>query len=268
MALASGVGLEQDQIAFIEEAIDAGSMSIRKPIEASAFSASFNDIIERLRASQISLAQLAARTGNPLTGESGVIPQVFSAWKHGRARPTLVNVRALAVGLRNCKDQRGGRLISENEIRLLIETAGFTAHEFTDTSHDVIERINETSHIKPLLRAIRNAADISIPSAALPFGSTGGMHLTAGMVESWESDNAPYYPTGEQARALLQTYNAILRKKAHPPLTDPEIDLVSVVAERDRARWQALPPSQRRPGSTQQGRRQLPSPDLNNGPAR
>ena len=266
ISLAHTVGLEPDQVAFIEEAIENGSLSLQKHAEKTQFASQLDNISEMLKANGISLVQLAQRTGNPLTGQSGVAHQVLSSWRLGRVRPSLGNIRALVFGLRSCKDQVGNRLITEEEIGSLTDAAGFASHELTDTAHDVIARISETTRIKPLLSAIRNAVDVCVSTSAIPCGPPDGTRLATGMVNNWESEKCPHYPTASQVRALLQRYNSAIQQAGHSVLSDQEIEQVVVVAEHDRSRWLALPQSEKRGGHSARHRPPL-SPSLDDGPA-
>ena len=118
------------------------------------------------------------------------------------------------------------------DVAALIRSAGFTPEDLNATSHNLIAGIDDRTRIKPLLAALRNAADIAVAVPAIPVApgkpSRASIHL-------WEAEGkGGNYPTGGQVRDLLGLYNEILATRGLAILTPDEIDQVVAIAERDR----------------------------------
>lgn len=237
-ALERVAGLNTEQMNLIETAVEAGNLSLTRTPPRSAFSWQFADLLDRLRSSGISQRQLLRYTVAP--GET--VPQLsessLSAWKVGRTNPTQAFLRILVDALERCHDRRGHRLVSPDEVRSLVESAGFTEFDMMATSHDIVARIDASSRLKPLLSALRNAADVNAPRTVVPGAPAEsdqhGQPFGRASLAAWERDASAQSPTPSQVHDLLARYNDLLREKDQAELSTEEIERVIGVARRDR----------------------------------
>lgn len=271
VALYRVLGLDDDQVRSLEEGLDAGDVPLREHYPATAFTRHLSDILERLRAAGISSTRLALLTADPVSGQPGIRDQsTLSAWKRGASSPTAACLRDAVRGLARCVDGEGRRLVPPEEVEALVREAGFEPEELSLSCHEVIARVTAETRIQPLLAAIRNAPDVSVPMSAVSAMDHGRnarpVQLARTSIHEWETSPGKF-PTPAQVRELLDRYSIILRRKGHAPLSAEEIDKVVAVAERDRERWRELPQEAKR-SSTRSTRRMPPSPTFDDGPSR
>ncbi len=240
-ALAKVARLDAAQVSLIETSIEDGSLPIHPEasLNASAFPSLLDDILSRLRVAGINQRQLILRTRSAAGGNPEVAAASLSMWKGGRARPVLESLRALIRGLEQCRSKEGLPLVTPEEIQQLVETAGFSMQQLTSTTHDLIARIDGTTRIKPLLWALRTAADLSVAMTSVDGIQVPGMNSDrfklSGWLAKWESERRAEYPTAAQVRDVLARYNRLLHTNCQEVLSADEIDKVAEVAERDRA---------------------------------
>ena len=262
LALYQILGLDENQARHLEEAIEAGRLPWHTKHPPTPFSRQLTEIMDRLAAAGISSRQLARMTADPVTEEEAVSHTVLSTWKCGKKSPTLATLRAVTRALRRCAAQDGGRLVPDEEVGTLVRAAGFTPEELTANCHEVIGRVADQTRIQPLLWAIRNASDLSVPLSAVAERDhrppLRAVQLPSERsIGDWEKETANAYPTASQVRELLDRYNLILEEKGRPAMTHEEIERVLVVADRDRQRWLERPQEVRVAQRRQPGRRLL-----------
>jgi hypothetical protein len=139
--------------------------------------------------------------------------------------------------------------VTPNEIGRLVIAAGFSTRDLSDSTHEIIARIDGQSHIKKLLKALQTAVDVGLG------------HDDTARVRLWETPGATY-PTAEQVRELLRHYNGVIRQNGFIPLSDEEIEKVAQVAERDYANWQQRSHAEKLAERNPHDRRRPPSPSL------
>jgi hypothetical protein len=98
------------------------------------FSAQLSEILGRLRVAGITQLQLVTRTIPLGHSEPEFSNTALSLWKHGRANPTLTNLRALVTTLERCRYGVNRPLVTADEIRQLVTAAGFTLDDLAATS--------------------------------------------------------------------------------------------------------------------------------------
>lgn len=224
-ALARAAGLSPSQIGRIEAAVEDGSLAINARRTHSQFSALLGELLERLRAVNISQRQLIMRTVPVGETEPRVSEGTLSGWKHGIVEPTLSTLRALAHGLERCHP-----VVTKEEIGSVVSAAGFSVDDLAATTHDIISRIDDSTRLKPLLTALRNAADLDVPMSL----ASDGVRNFEARLKDWESKFQPGIPLQSELRDLLECYNHLLRKKGETGLSEEEIQRVMEVAQRDR----------------------------------
>jgi hypothetical protein len=237
-ALARSAGLDSAQTDRIEAAIEYGLMPLSHSATCTPFSALFKELLARLRAAGISQVRLVSHSTPPGRTEPDLSASCISSWKTGRSRPTVAGLRGLVRALDRCREPGGEPLVTPEEVRNLVRLAGFSIEELAATTHDVVARINEDTRLKPLLSAIRNAADLSVPTSVLSAASSqngaDAEQRQWRMLKDWENEGSDTSPNPTQVRGLLEHYNRLLFAKGHPQMTVAEIDKVIAVAERDR----------------------------------
>lgn len=237
-ALERVAGLNPEQMNLIETAVEDDRLSLTRTPLRSAFSRQLADLLASLRMAGISQSQLCRYTAAP--GET--VPELsegtLSAWKLGKASPTQAFLRLLVGALERCHDRSGHRLVSPEAIRSLVGSAGFSEFDLTATSHDIIARIDASTRLKPLLSALRNAADVNAPRTAVlgvpAEGDPNGSLSYRPTLGAWERDASPHSPTPSQVHDLLTRYNHLLREKGQTELSPEEIERVIEVVRRDR----------------------------------
>lgn len=237
MALARAAGLSPSQIHRIETAIDNETLPLTSDPPPSRFSAQVSNLLDRLHEAGISQQQLASRTIALGQTDPEVSQGCLSRWKHGKTRPTQATLRAFVHALERCHDHTNCPLVTADEIRKLVSTAGFTLDDLSATTHDIVSRINGSTRLKPLLAALRNAADLNVAMSAIDSDIARGNadnEVLQYKLQSWEPEGAAYSPNPSQVRDLLTRYNRLLHNKGQAELTPKEIDAVVAVAERDR----------------------------------
>lgn len=238
LALERVAGLDPSQINRIEAAVEDGSLHLGQRPQASSFAALLDDVLGRLRAAGVSQRQLSLRTAPPGQSDPDVSPECLSQWKQGKTRPTLASLRALVHGLERCHDRANRPLVTADEIRNLVSAAGFTREDLAATTHDLVARINGATRLKPLLAALRNAADINIPMSAIDSDIARGNSDTevrlAHLLQQWESEGRPSIPNPGQVRDILTRYNRLLLAAGKTELAEEEMQKVLEVAQRDR----------------------------------
>ncbi len=237
-ALAEVVGLTPAQSAAIESAVEDKTLLLGKKPLPSAFSSLFTEILEKIATFGITQQQLVQSAVSYCGNEPALSKATISMWKNGKNKPTLASLRSLICTLEECRDQLYRPIVSPEEIQQLVSAAGFSADDLTATTHDIIARIDETTRLKPLLSALRNAADLSVPPSAVDRAEaqpdrTIGSHRLVSRVNKWESSCAPEIPKPEQLRGLLERYNRLLQANGQAQLSDAEIQKVVAVAERE-----------------------------------
>lgn len=237
-ALEQVAGLDTPQIDLIERAVGDGVLPLVPDPSPSRFSAQLTDILGRLRTAGIPQTQLAARTVPLGRAEPELLESTLSMWKRGKTNPTLATLRALVKALERCQDRANHPLVTADEIHQLVSAAGFTASDLTATTHDIVARINGATRLKPLLYALRNAADLNVSVPAVDSdtaqGQAGNKARLADLVHSWERDGAANSPSLAQVSELLTRYNRLLRAGGQPELSADEMQRVLEVAQRDR----------------------------------
>jgi hypothetical protein len=239
-ALARFAGLTADEAADIEGRLDDGRMQILPERKEGQFSAVLREFFDRLQAHAITQSDVAARSVDELTGDPGIDKAALSAWKLGKSGISLVSLRSLVRGLEACRDRAGLPIVPPEDITRLIEAAGFSPSQLSATTHDIVNAIDETTRIKPLLVAIRNASDLSVTAATVDQldeeqPQQPPQERLLHRLNTWENESKAYYPTVPQTKALLERYNVILAGKGQQPLDRDEIRKVVEVAERDYA---------------------------------
>jgi ribosomal protein L12E/L44/L45/RPP1/RPP2 len=273
LALAELAGLTPAQSDVIESAVQEGNLPLGMKAANSAFSTLFNTILARLAAYGITQEELSLSTVPPSASEPELQESAISMWKHAKSRPTLGSLRSLIHGLEHCHDQLHRRLISSEEVHQLVSAAGCSIDDLTATTHDIVARIDDRTRIKPLLSALRNAADLSVPTSAID-GTEAQSRRAAesrrlvSRLKRWERDAEPETPTPEQARDLLTRYNRLLHANEQDKLSASEIQKVMTVARRDHPA--PLPKGFRRITlqHTPLSPRRTMTPDLDDGPTR
>lgn len=235
-ALATVAGLSAAQVQFIEDALENGTLQLAQKKNISPFASRLGELLDRLSECKITQQQLSFRSIPEGQSEPLVSASTLSTWRNGRAGPTLATMRGLIRALERC-----GPVITQDDIEQLRSSSGFATRELLATTHDVIDAIDAGTRIKPLLAAIRNAADIDLPVTAIadrcatansnPSGSLPLVHK----MQAWENESSPKIVSETELRELLNTYNVILRESGRPELIEEEIQRVMAVAERDRA---------------------------------
>jgi hypothetical protein len=273
LALEHVAGLDTSQMHRIETALEDGSLTTGPRSHRSPFSARLNDILGRLRVVGISQRQLALRTAPLGQSESELSQTTLSGWKHGLSRPTLATLRRLVKGLEKCHDRANRPLVTADEIQLLVAEAGFTLDELAATTHDIVRRIDETTELKPLLVALRNATDLNVAVPAIDSEIARGEPDTHAIrmthqLNSWEQDGSPNSPTSEQVREVLLRYNRLLQAGGKADLTEEEIQKVVEVAERDRTDGKQRGLLNRAREHHPRTARRVISPDFGGGPSR
>jgi len=273
IALTEVIGLTPAQSDVIESAVEDGTLPLRNKSLPTAYSTLLTETLDRLDACGITQEQLAHRTTPRGGTETELNKSIISMWKHAKSHPTLASLRSLIRGLEQCHDQLHRCLVSPEEIRQLTIAAGFSADELTATTHDIVARIDDRTRLKPLLSALRNAADLSVPTSAVDRPEahsrrTTDTHRIVSLVKTWERIAAPETPTPEQVRDLLKRYNRLLHANGQDMLTPSEIQKVVVVARRDHPAQ--LPAGFRRITlqHTPLSPRRHITPDLDDGPTR
>jgi transcriptional regulator with XRE-family HTH domain len=238
LALAKIDGLDSTQIYCLESAVEDGILPLTPAPSPSRFSAQLSDLLGRLHQAGIAQAQVVARTIPLGQTEPELSTATLSMWKNGRTHPTLATLRALAQALERCQDRSHCPLVTAEEIRQLVSLAGFTLDDLAATTHDIVAQINGATQLKPLLSALRNAADLNVPTSAIDSASARGQTDTDArlvhLLKSWECEAAPNSPTPAQVGELLMRYNRLLRAAGKAELSSAEIQKVVEVAQRDR----------------------------------
>jgi hypothetical protein len=225
LALGGAVGLTANQIQLVESAIDDGTLALGQRLSPSSFSSMLQGILDHLRANGISQKELALRSIRAGYSEPDFCRSNLSAWKYGRTKPTFSAMRGLICGLERCHP-----LVTQEEIVELVSAAGFTRPELAATTHNIVSSITAATRLKPLLAALRNAADLDVPMSAV----TDGTISFEFDLKQWENDGGANSPSPVQLSDLLTTYNHILRTKGHQELDAEEISKIAEVARRDR----------------------------------
>ena len=262
LAISRFIGLADDQIASIEEGINSGAILLGFQQRQSPFAETLNPILDKLANQGLTLTQLAHLSAHlPLPGASPVHQRDLSSWRHGRTNITLEKLRALVASLKRLGPHHLTNPVSAEEIGGLVSAAGFNSQQITDTTHDIIVRIDDETHIKPLLRALQSAVDTSLPADEIHrLGAQLGYTVpSVPVLFTWERDEKAH-PTGQQIQSLLEFHNHFIRHKGFQPLSDEEIQKVVEVAERDYARWQALSHAEKLAERHPRPGRQPPSP--------
>jgi hypothetical protein len=268
MALSRFAGLDDHQVAYIEDGIASGAIPLGQPRRHTPFAGALNSILDKLRAQEINQTQLVLHCEQcQAPGMASVRKSDLSAWRHGRTRITLEKLRSLTAGLNQLGSRRLRDPVTPDEISNLIASAGFAPHDLTDTTHQLVDRIDDRTEIKPLLAALRRAVDLSLPSTSeelLCHAAVLGITLPQAFTTNlfWEDTNRTSSPTGQQVRDLLLCYNHFISRNGFPPLSDEEIIKVIHVAERDHTRLQQLSHAEKLAERTPHIRRQPPSPSL------
>ena len=254
-------GLEEVQIAAIEDGIATGTIPLGFTRRRTAFAAALASILDKLRSHKIPLAELAHRSVRlHVPGGDAILQTNLSAWRHGREQPTLAKLRSLTAVLRQLGHEDSSGPVTPAEIDSLLAAGGFRPEQLTDTTHDIIARIDEQTLIKPLLRALQLAIDTSRPMEEVHQrgAELGHTMPSVDMLRKWEESGLAF-PTGEQVRNLLQIHNHMIRQNGFPSLSEEEIAKVVAVAERDHVRWQALSHTEKLAERRPHPRRQPPS---------
>jgi hypothetical protein len=271
LALATAVSLSPGQIQLIEDALKTGTLLLT-PRHAqkrtrSAFSVHLEDLLDRLRAVDISQAQLTLRCVGPGQSKPSISGPTLSDWKNGHVEPTAASLRGLVHGL-----ERYAPVVTSQDIDQLVTLAGFSMPDLFATSHDIIAGIGNHTRLKALLAAIRNAPDIEVTTPAVadhvetpdPLRTR---HVQT-MLKNWEIEACPNYPSQSDLMDLLDAYNAILRDKGLPELNPEEIRKVMEVADRDREEGLQRGFMQRARDHKPPVPRRRITPDFDSGPTR
>jgi transcriptional regulator with XRE-family HTH domain len=217
------VGLTPAQARYVEDGVAAGSIPLTTAARDTPFAVALRGTLQELADAGVSRRGLAARSHTP--GDPGVSQGQLSEWASGRRTPTLEGLRRFVRALRPFT-LAPNPVLSPADVDRLVEAAGLRPEVLTDTTHDVIAQIGPHTQIKPLLRAIRSAADLEVPSL-------GGEGLPVpSRVREWERDGTAALPSADQVRELLHRYNRILNNRSLPELSASEIESVTEVAER------------------------------------
>src|SRR5262249_18597832 len=162
----------------------------------SPFAHILDRLLHKLAGQKISSRQLAFLCSQQrVRGDSPVNHSELSAWRRGRHAITLPKLRSVAAGLDYLALQRLPDPLMPEQIPSLIPAAGFRRHELTDSSHDIIANIHDRTEIKPLLRAIRQATDLAIPTT-----------LYGDFLQAWERPGrSSTQPTPQQVDDLLRS---------------------------------------------------------------
>jgi hypothetical protein len=248
-ALYRVLGLDDYQVRSLEEGIEVGDVPLKEQYRSTPFSRHLGEVLDRLRMAGISTNCLARMTADPLSGQPGISHSAFSEWRRGATSPTLACLRDATRGLARCVGGDGRRLVPPEEVDALLREAGFEPAALTLTCHQVIAGVTTETRIQPLLSAIRNAADVSVPVSAVVAmdhePQARPVRLPAGQsMAEWETRPGKF-PTPEQLREMLTRYNFVLTEKGHPCLSSDEMERVVAVAERDRRKWFEQPLQER-----------------------
>jgi transcriptional regulator with XRE-family HTH domain len=263
-ALARQVGLEDDQIAYIEDGIASRTIPLGPADRHTPFAAALGGILDKLTAQRITLTQLASRCEKLMVpGAIAVNLPDLSVWRYGRAGISLEKLRSLAAGLRQFGPEALRDPVTPGEVDHLISAAGFKPHELTDTTHQVIARIDDCTRIKKLLADLRYAADLSMTAENIAQrGKELGCALPSpALLSAWEQP-ARHFPTDREVRELLDSYNQFIRRNGFTPLNEEEIAKVVAVAERDHANWKALSHTEKLGHRKHRERRSPPEPSF------
>jgi hypothetical protein len=237
-ALETVAGLNMSQVHCIEAAVEDGILPLSRNPSPSRFSTQLSDILGRLQAAGISHRQLASHMIPLGQTEPELSLSTLLTSKNGKTNPTLATLRALVKALERCHDRAHCPLVTTDEIRQLAHAAGFTLDDLVATTHDIVGRINEATQLKPLLSALRNAADLNVAMPAIDSetarGDADNGARMAHSLRSWECLNQIHSPTAAQVAEILTRYNRLLRAGGKPELSSDEIQKVLEVAQRDR----------------------------------
>lgn len=269
LALEHVIGLDSAQINAIETAVENGTLQLGRRPRHSHFSAQLADILDRLRLAGITQTQLALRT-TPLGGTEPELSQsTMSNWKTGRSHPTQAALRVLAAALEQCRDRANCPLVSADDIRHLVSAAGFSLDELTATTHDIVAQIDGATRLKPLLSALRNAADLSVPLSAIDSDTARGAgDCMAHLLHAWEWNGSGNLPTPDQVVEIASRYNRLLRAGGKTMLTDDELGRIVDVARRNRQEEQESGFLQRALERHPPSSRRTISPDFDDGVSR
>jgi hypothetical protein len=238
LAVAKVAGLDPAQAHCLEAAVDDGILPLTPTPSPSPFSALLGDLLGHLHQAGISQAQLIARTLPLGRTEPALSATTLSMWKQGRTHPTLATLRALAKALEQCQDRAHHPLVTAEEIRQLVSLAGFSLDDLAATTHDIVARINGATRLKPLLSALRNAADLNVAMPALDSetarGHAGKDARLAPLLKNWECEGRTNSPSLAQVGELLTRYNRLLRAAGRSELSAEEMQKVLEVAQKDR----------------------------------
>jgi len=241
LALYRYAGLEDGQIASIEKEITTGTIPLGFARRTTPFAAALHSILDRLAGQGVTLTQLALRSARQHAPAAIPVSQTnLSAWRYGRELPTLASLRALTEVLRQFGPGQLTDPVMPAEIDGLLIASGFHPRDLTDTTHQIIARIDEQTRIKPLLRALQSAPDTCLPPKEVHrHGTELGYEMpSVDMLRKWE-ESGQTYPTGERVRNLLLIHNCLIRQNGFLPLSEEEIGKVVAVGERDYANWQS-----------------------------
>lgn len=239
-ALYRYVGLASDQVAYIEDGIANGQIPLGHSRQITPLTRALNDILDKLASQGVSQNQLA-QFAQTLTvaGASAVRQPDISSWRLGRTGITLQKLRSLTESLKHYGPDRLGNPVTQEEIDRLIAASGFQPGQLTDTTHDIVVKIDDKTQTTTLLQALREAVDIAIsPEDICQTGIERGYDIpNVALLSAWERpDNS--YPTGRQVHRLLEWYNQLIAENGRQPLSNDEINRVVEVASRDYERWQ------------------------------
>ena len=161
-ALYRYASLEADLIDYIEESIKAGSIPVGTRKRQTRFADVLKPILSKLSDQGINKTQFALLSANPpVSGGIPVYQPDLSSWSTGRTRITLEKLRSLIAGLKRLESRQLCNPVSFEEIARLVIAAGFSSEQLTDTTPDIVARIDDKTRIKPLLRALQSAVDTS-----------------------------------------------------------------------------------------------------------
>jgi hypothetical protein len=273
LALAKVAGLSSPQAHLIETAVDEGQLPLIPTPPSTPFSTRLTELLARLKAAGITQKQLAARTAPLGTTDAEMSQTPISDWRLNKKRPTQAALRSLVRGIEQCHDKFGRPLVLAEEIQQLVTLAGFTMEDISATTHDIVARINDETRLKPLLAALRNAADLNVPMNAvdsIPFQTPAGVNAPYlwALLEAWESEGKSITPNPEQARELLARYNRLLHDKGEVELSPEEIERVVEVVQRDRAEGSQMGFRKRAHEHRPRTARRIISSDFDDSPSR
>jgi len=189
------------------------------------------------------IVQLSERSRDRVTNEIALQRPDFSNWRYGKAHPTLGTVRSLVKVLQPFVREDAASILRQEDIDALIRHSGFTPEQLSRTAREVIRESDEmTADIHPLLKDIRNAADVSVTAdymASSPFPTTQLLAFSRQLIHGFE-DNKLAIPNADQVRELMGRYSHVIQERGHEPLGEAEIDKVVRIAERARSHWQNM----------------------------